>query len=229
MYIYFLKKYQHKFHWISVTNSEPSNAYSTKSGSNYPDQQHVPRVDFCLKITYKITIYNIDIHQTSQQLCGYNMRRHWFMSRRWFQIFSPSFIPNWFPLHYSVKHDMRLGFLYGFLHGLLHGLLHHSRHFLWHERFMNGSQCWKKRCYVLDLFSSILQIFCDTKISKMLVARSCGRAAASQCRCNVCRVRFSAHIHQVKSSACSVWIGCVTSSLLLSFLMVCSCLWCFIL
>ena len=102
-------------------------------------------------------------------------------------------------------------------------------HFLWHERFMNGSQCWKKRCYVLDLFSSILQIFCDTKISKMLVARSCGRAAASQCRCNVCRVRFSAHIHQVKSSACSVWIGCVTSSLLLSFLMVCSCLWCFIL
>jgi hypothetical protein len=83
------------------------------------------------------------------------MRRHWFMSRRWFQIFSPSFIPNWFPLRYSVKHDMRLGFLHGFLHGLLHGLLHHSRHFLWHERFMNGSQCWKKRRYVLDLFSSI--------------------------------------------------------------------------
>ena len=131
----FFKKYQHKFHWISVTNSEPSNAYSTKSGSNYPDQQHVPRVDFCLKITYKITIYNIDIHQTSQQLCGYNMRRHWFKSRRWFQIFSPSFIPNWFPLHYSLKHDMRLGFL----HGLLHGLLHHSRAFSLartvHERF----------------------------------------------------------------------------------------------
>ena len=42
----FFKKYQHKFHWISVTNSEPSNAYSTKSGCSYPDQQHVPRVDF---------------------------------------------------------------------------------------------------------------------------------------------------------------------------------------
>ena len=91
---------------------------------------------FCLKIT----IYNIDIHQTSQQIRGYNMRRHWFMSRRWFQIFSPSFIPNWFPLHYSLKHDMRLGFL--------HGLLHHSRAFSLartvHERFrtaQNSSQC----------------------------------------------------------------------------------------
>jgi len=98
------------------------------------------------------------------------MRRHWFMSRRWFQIFSPSFIPNWFPLHYSLKHDMRLGFLHGFLHGLLHGLLHHSRAFFsgtngsW--TVQNSSQCWRKRRYMLDLFSSIVQIFCDTKISK---------------------------------------------------------------
>lgn len=79
------------------------------------------------------------------------MRRRWFMSRRWFQIFCPSFTPNCFPLYYSSKHDLRLGFLRGFLHGLLHGLLHHSRPFSLartvHERFrtvQNSSQRWKK-------------------------------------------------------------------------------------
>ena len=164
------------------------------------------------------------------------MRRHWFMSRRWFQIFSPSFIPNWFPLHYSLKHDMRLGFLHGFLHGLLHGLLHHSRAFFsgtngsWtvqngSEQFTMLKKTLLRAWFVLIYCADILWY----KNIKKLVARSCGRAAASQCRCNVCRVRFSAHIHQVKSSACSVWISCVTSSLLLSFLVVCSCLWCFIL
>ena len=137
-YTYFLKKY------ININFTESASPIASlqtliapKAAATTPISNTFRMQTFCLKIT----IYNIDIHQTSQQLCGYNMRRHWFMSRRWFQIFSPSFIPNWFPLRYSVKHDMRLGFLHGFLHGLLHGLLHHSRHFLWHERFMNGSQC----------------------------------------------------------------------------------------
>ena len=225
----FFKKYQHKFHWISVTNSEPSNAYSTKSGCSYPDQQHVPRVDFLSENNHIQYWYSPNLTTDSR------------LQHETTLVHVPEVVSNIQSLVYTKLVSFALQFetwhATWFLTWTLTWTVTSFQGIFsgtngsW--TVQNGSEQFtmlkKKHRYVLDLFSSIAQIFCDTKISKMLVARSCGRAAASQCRCNVCRVRFSAHIHQVKSSACSLWIGCVTSSLLLSFLMVCSCLWCFIL
>jgi hypothetical protein len=229
IHIFYKKIYQHKFHWISVTNSEPSNAYSTKSGSNYPDQQHVPHVDFlsennhiqywyspnlttALRLQHETTLVHVpEVVSNIQSLVYTKLVSFALQCETWHATWFLTWFLTW-TLTWTVTSFQGI--------------------FLWHERFMNGSEQFtmlKKT----SLHAWFVLIYCADilwyKNIKKLVARSCGRAAASQCRCNVCRVRFSAHIHQVKSSACSVWISCVTSSLLLSFLVVCSCLWCFIL
>ena len=174
--------------WISVTNSEPSNTYSTKS-SHYPYRQRVPHVDCLDTVLIFKNIHYINLTMASR------------LQHETTLVWVPEVISNIlclvctrlfsFVIHadWNMTCDM-VSYMVSYMNSYMDCDII-SRHFLWHERFMNGSErfrtvqnsfeCWNKpllrACWIC---LNLLRInFCDAKI---LLAGSCGRAAASQCR-----------------------------------------------